>query len=118
MKTWIANFADRGQAKLVRRRCFHSTFFRMYMLALIAGGVSMFAAAATGCADFWVQKPRGDGTPIVRAADFGFSATNDFNAAAINRALAHCRGPARIRWSWTKAPTTASTRRTASSSRT
>ena len=49
------------------------------------------ALAATGCSDFWVQRPRGDGTPIVKAADFGFSPTNDFNAAAINRAIEHCR---------------------------
>ena len=48
-------------------------------------------SVATGCAEFWVQKPRGDGTPVVRAADFGFSTTNDFNAAAINRAIEHCR---------------------------
>ena len=63
----------------------------MCILALIAGGGNMFAAGATGCAEFAVQRPRGDGTPIVRAADFGFSATNDFNAAAINRAIEHCR---------------------------
>ena len=57
----------------------------------VCGLMPFVAAAATGCADFWVQKPRGDASPIVRAADFGFSPTNDFNAAAINRALAHCR---------------------------
>ena len=57
----------------------------------VCGLMPFVAAAATGCADFWVQRPRGDAAPIVRAADFGFSPSNDFNAAAINRALAHCR---------------------------
>ena len=33
--------------KLVLPRCFRLMFNRMYMLALIAGGVNMFAAAAT-----------------------------------------------------------------------
>lgn len=48
-------------------------------------------ALPSGSPAFAVQLPRGDGTPIVRAADYGFSATNDFNAAAINRALEACR---------------------------
>ena len=47
--------------------------------------------AAAGCSEFHVQKPRGGKSQIVRAADFGFSVTNDFNGEAINRALEHCR---------------------------
>ena len=47
--------------------------------------------AATGSPEFWVQKPRGGVRPVVRAADFGFSVTNDFNGEAINRAVEHCR---------------------------
>ena len=57
----------------------------------VCGLTPFVVAAATGCAEFAVQRPRGDGTPIVRAADFGFSVTNDLNAAAINRAIEHCR---------------------------
>ena len=48
-------------------------------------------ALPTGSPEFTVQAPRGNGTPIIRASDYGFSETNDFNAAAINRALAVCR---------------------------
>ena len=70
----------------VRRRWIHKgVTVALYAVLPFAVG------AATGCAEFSVQRPRGDGTPIVRAADFGFSATNDFNAAAINRAIEHCR---------------------------
>ena len=58
---------------------------------IVANIVLAAASAATGCAEFAVQSPRGGCAPVVRAADFGFSATNDFNAAAVNRALEHCR---------------------------
>ncbi len=64
---------------------------KRYIALSSAVAVVSAAVAATGCAEFWVQRPRGDGTPVVRAADFGFSGTNDFNAAAVNRALEHCR---------------------------
>ena len=63
---------------------------RMFFLSAVASSAcAMFAA--TGCPEFSVQKPRGGVRPIVRAADFGFSVTNDFNGAAINRAIEHCR---------------------------
>lgn len=63
---------------------------RMFFLSAVASSAcAMFAA--TGCPEFSVQKPRGGMRPIVRAADFGFSVTNDFNGAAINRAIEHCR---------------------------
>lgn len=47
-------------------------------------------ANQTGCPEFAVECPRKRGGPVLRAADFGFSATNDDNAAAINRALLAC----------------------------
>ena len=49
------------------------------------------AAEPTGCPEFEVELPRPTAGGIVRAADYGFSSTNDDNAAAINRALAVCR---------------------------
>ena len=55
------------------------------------------ATLATGCADFEIEPPRLSGARIVRAADFGFSAANAKNAAALNRAIASCRaGVARL----------------------
>ncbi len=56
---------------------------------------SAFASEApttvtTGCPSFEVGRPRARGG-TVKAADFGFSESNDDNAAAINRALAECR---------------------------
>lgn len=58
----------------------------------MAGAAShVCRAVPTGSPEFYVQLPRGNGTPVVRAADYGFSVTNDFNAAAINRALEACR---------------------------
>ena len=68
-----------------------SRAIQAYILIAAVTRFAYTAYAATGCADFWVQRPRGDSTPIVKAADFGFSPTNDFNAAAINRAIEHCR---------------------------
>ena len=66
----------------------------MRMDRVIFGAVLLSANlvhGATGCPEFWVQRPRGGVHPIVRAADFGFSVTNEFNGAAINRAIEHCR---------------------------
>lgn len=40
----------------------------------------------TGCPDFTVELPRTKDGPVVRAADYGFSPTNRFNGAAIQRA--------------------------------
>lgn len=45
----------------------------------------------TGCPEFTVEGPRPDRTSVVRAADYGFSPTNDRNAEAINAALAAAR---------------------------
>ena len=44
-----------------------------------------------GAGEFAIERPRSTGGATVKAADFGFSATNDCNAAAIMRALDHCR---------------------------
>lgn len=49
------------------------------------------AVAPTGCPDFEVELPQASTGAVVQAADFGFSAANDDNAAALTRALAHCR---------------------------
>lgn len=64
---------------------------KLVFAGIAALGASCGALAATGCPEFWVQRPRGGMHPIVRAADFGFSVTNEFNGAAINRAIEHCR---------------------------
>ncbi len=45
----------------------------------------------SGAGEFSIDTPRATGGPVVRAVDFGFSPTNDKNAAAIMRALAECR---------------------------
>ena len=44
-----------------------------------------------GAEAFEVERPRAHGGAVVNAADFGFSATNDLNAAAVMRALDFCR---------------------------
>ena len=44
-----------------------------------------------GAEAFEVERPRAHGGAVVRAADFGFSVTNDLNAAAVMRALDFCR---------------------------
>ena len=49
------------------------------------------AFAATGCPTFAVHKPHGGKAPVVRAADYGFSVANEFNGAAVNRAIEACR---------------------------
>ena len=59
-------------------------------LLLALPGMAM-AALPTGCPPFEVDLPRETGGPVVRAADFGFSEQDDNNAAALTRALAHCR---------------------------
>jgi hypothetical protein len=63
------------------------------VLALAVGSVASCAAlaAVSGCPDFEVEPPRATGGPVVRAADFGFSTTDDNNAAALTRAFEHCR---------------------------
>ncbi len=63
-------------------------------LSVVSAAFAVACIAATeptGCREFTVQRPRGGAAPIIRAADYGFSATNDFNAAAINRAMEACR---------------------------
>ncbi len=45
----------------------------------------------TGCAEFKVELPRKSHGAVLYAADYGFSVSNEDNAAAINRALAECK---------------------------
>lgn len=45
----------------------------------------------TGCPAFAVVAPKDVPGPTVKAAEFGFSPTNDDNAAALNAAVAACR---------------------------
>ena len=45
----------------------------------------------TGCPAFEIAAPQNRGGAVVKAADFGFSETNDDNGAAIGAALAACR---------------------------
>lgn len=45
----------------------------------------------TGAGEFEIEGPRVHGGPVLKAADFGFSITNDHNAAAIQRALAEAK---------------------------
>lgn len=61
------------------------------LLVAFAFAAGAAAAVPTGCPRFEVELPRENGGAVVRAADFGVSPTNRFNAAALNRALAHCR---------------------------
>lgn len=62
------------------------------LVFIVACALSLHAAAEpTGCPAFDVDSPRETGGPVVKAAAFGFSATNVDNAAAITRALEHCR---------------------------
>ena len=44
-----------------------------------------------GADEFEIERPRDHGAAVVNAEDFGFSATNCLNAAAIMRALDFCR---------------------------
>lgn len=41
----------------------------------------------TGAGEFEIERPRARSGPVLKASDFGFSATNDLNGAAICRAL-------------------------------
>ena len=67
---------------------FGVVFFAGFCLATSSfGGQSV----ATGCPDFAIDLPRDTGGPVVRAADFGFSESDDNNAAALTRALERCR---------------------------
>ena len=50
-----------------------------------------FPNLPSGAPDFEVELPRPKNPATVFAADFGFDEANDDCAAAINRALAHCR---------------------------
>ena len=50
-----------------------------------------FPNLPSGAPDFEVEPPRPKNPATVFAADFGFDEANDDCAAAINRALAHCR---------------------------
>ena len=51
----------------------------------------VWALEPLGCPEFDVCQPKSIGGVVVKAVDFGFSATNDENGAAITRALDHCR---------------------------
>lgn len=62
-------------------------------IPVLFGAACLFTTylhAAVGCAEFQVQRPAASGK-LVRAADFGFSTSNSFNSAAVNRAIEHCR---------------------------
>ena len=61
------------------------------LAACVALCAAAHAGTPTGCPDFDVELPRATGGAVIRAADFGFSETNDHNAAAINAALAEAR---------------------------
>lgn len=50
-----------------------------------------FPNLPSGAPDFEVELPRPKNSATVFASDFGFDEANDDCAAAINRALAHCR---------------------------
>lgn len=55
------------------------------------GGDARPARIPQGAGDFEIERPRPSAGACVKAVDFGFSQTNRFNGAALNRALAHCR---------------------------
>ena len=64
---------------------------RICLFLLVALAALCASGSVTGCPDFDIDLPRETGGPVVRAADFGFSETDDNNAAALTLALAHCR---------------------------
>lgn len=69
-----------------------NAFFRAaVLLSACFAHAAPAMAEPTGCPDFEVELPRKTAGETVLAADYGFSTTNDDNAAAINRALAACR---------------------------
>ena len=49
------------------------------------------ARSPSGAGEFEMDRPRAHGGVVVNAADFGFSTTNDLNAAAIMHAIDSCR---------------------------
>ena len=61
-------------------------------------GASGARGVPTGAGTFEIERPRAHAGPVLKAADFGFSPTNDHNAAAITRALAAAkeRGASRL----------------------
>lgn len=61
------------------------------VLAAAMGGASAAVAEPPGCPDFTVEAPCPANDIVVRAADFGFSAANERNAAAVNAAIAEAR---------------------------
>ena len=63
---------------------------KLVTLATLATFSAAFAAP-TGCPDFEIELPRAANGAVVRAADFGFSETNDNNIVAINAALAEAK---------------------------
>jgi hypothetical protein len=54
-----------------------------------AGGAS--GTLPVGAGAFEIERPRAHGGPALNAADFGFSVTNDDNAAALARAFAEAK---------------------------
>jgi len=61
-------------------------------VGVVLGAVWACSAAwGLGSAEFEVEQPRSHGGIVLNAADFGVSATNDDNAAALNRALAEAK---------------------------
>lgn len=66
--------------------------------AFVFCAVFSSVADPVGCPDFEVEMPHPGGSIVVRAVDFGFSESNDFNTAAINAALAEAKrvGAARV----------------------
>ncbi len=63
----------------------------IFAVLAICGSAYTSFAAATGCAEFRVERPKGGVTPVIRAADYGLSETNRCNISAINRAVETCR---------------------------
>jgi len=61
------------------------------LLSLLAFAAVPVWAEPTGCPKFEVELPRLTAGATVKAADFGFSATNADNVGALTRALEYCR---------------------------
>ena len=61
-------------------------------MLMTAGALCLAAhGEPMGCPEFDVESPRETGGLTVRAADFGFSETNEYNDVAVNAALAEAR---------------------------
>ena len=56
-----------------------------------AAGGGASGTLPVGAGAFEIERPRAHGGPALNAADFGFSVTNDDNAAALARALAEAK---------------------------